>query len=108
VGLVSPVDSVVVTPEAFNEFVSVSTSGLVTVTSKGLLPGVYVFAVTWFDELGQSVVSEFTIEVAVPLDSVPSGGKLIQPIPSTVLLGLLGFGCLLGTIRTRRTTTARR
>jgi hypothetical protein len=113
VGLVSPVDSVVVTPEAFNEFVSVSTSGLVTVTSKGLLPGVYVFALTWFDELGQSVVSEFTLEVAVPLDSVPSGGKLIHPIPSTALLGLgfllLGFGCLLGTVRiTKRTTTTER
>ncbi|MDR1355467.1 MAG: hypothetical protein LBJ43_04330, partial [Propionibacteriaceae bacterium] len=43
--------------------------------------------------------SEFTIEVAVPLDNVPSGGKLIHPIPSTALLGflLIGISCLLGT-----------
>ncbi|MDR1355583.1 MAG: hypothetical protein LBJ43_04940, partial [Propionibacteriaceae bacterium] len=103
VGLVTPVDSVVVTPEAFNEFISVSTDGLVTFTSKGLLPDTYMFTLIWTDELGQSTVSEFAIEVVAdsdaPLGNVSSGGKLIRPIPSTALLGflLLGISCILGT-----------
>jgi hypothetical protein len=106
VGLVTPVDSVVVTPEAFNEFVSVSTDGLVTFTAKDLLPDTYVFTLTWFDWLGQSAVSEFTIEVTVPLDNIPTGGRLIQPTPFTTLFGLLllGFGCLLRTTRTIKRT----
>ncbi|MDR1355021.1 MAG: hypothetical protein LBJ43_01930, partial [Propionibacteriaceae bacterium] len=70
---------------------------------KGLLPDIYMFTLIWTDELGQSTVSEFVIEVVAdsdaPLGSVFSGGKLIRPIPSTALLGflLLGISCLLAT-----------